>query len=212
MASVLTALIPPSGLVSWWPGDGSTIDIAGASNGTFQGTAQYYSSGKVDAAFWFNGTSNYVDIPSMNLGSTFTVEFWMYPTGGGSYQHLVSNTSSSSNYGALYYYPSSYVYFYQGGTNRMATPANSVTYNTWSHIALTYDGSVSRLYVNGALQATSSAFSMTFNNALRLGYSTNNSDSRFSGLLDEVSLYNRALSVEEILAIYNSGSNGKTKP
>ncbi len=211
-ASVLTAQIPPSGLVSWWPGDGNANDIVGGSNGTFQNGAQYLQSGKVAEAFWLDGTNDYVDVPSINLGRAFSVELWMCPLGGSG--HLVSNSSSSSNYGALVFdtFYGNHVYYSQGGYSRVSSAGGSVPSNTWSHIALTYDGFLSRLYINGTLHSTSSTpYLMTFNNPLRLGYSVDNAGSHFNGLMDEVTLYDRALSAEEVQAVFNAGSRGKAK-
>ncbi|MBZ5555628.1 MAG: putative Ig domain-containing protein [Acidobacteriia bacterium] len=211
-ATVLTALTPPSGLVDWWPGDTNANDIVGNNNGTFTNGATYTSGGKVAGAFSFDGVDDYVDIPSMNIGITFSLEFWVFPTRTGLLEHLVSNTYAGSNFGQFYLI-SGQLYYYQGGSTRLSTPANSVALNTWSHVALTYDGAVARVYVNGTLQGTSGQHTMTFNNALRLGHDISNSSSGyFKGLLDEVSLYNRVLTADEILAIFNAGTNGKCKP
>ncbi len=209
-ASVYTALAPPAGLVHWWPGDANPTDIVGTSNGTFQNGNGYSSVGKVAAAFGFDGANNYVSIPTINLGTSFTLEFWMYPTRSGVREHLVSNSASSSNYGALSFL-TDHLEYQQGGNPRQSTPSGSISRNTWSHIALTYDGSVSQLYVNGVLLSTSAAYTMSFNNALRLGFSVNGTDYHFLGLLDEVSIYGRVLSGDEILEIFSADSKGKAK-
>src|ERR1035441_4043617 len=49
----------PSGLVSWWPGDGFALDVAGTNNGTLQGGAAY-SAGEVGQAFSLDGTNGFV--------------------------------------------------------------------------------------------------------------------------------------------------------
>ena len=207
-AIVVTALTPPSGLVDWWPGDGNANDIVGTSHGTFQNGASYSSSGEVGSAFSFDGTDDYVQIPPMNIGGPFSLEFWIYPTRNGSNQYLVSNSTSGSNYGKLAFHYN-YVSYCPAGTSCISSPANSVPLNTWSHVGLTYDGSLARLYVNGNLEATSNPHTVTFNNALKLG---SDGSYYFQGLLDEISLYNRALTGDEILAVYIAGSNGKGKP
>jgi hypothetical protein len=95
----------------------------------------------------------------------------------------------------------------------VSTPNGSVPLNAWSHIALTHNGYVTRLYVNGNLKGTSNPYLTSFNNPLRLGWVVNpDSYNHFKGLLDEVSLYNRVLTEEEILAIFNADSRGKLKP
>jgi hypothetical protein len=200
------------GTVHWWPGDGNTTDIVGGNDGTLQGGGGYHPNGKVVSAFMFDGVDDQVAIASMNVGNTFSLEFWIYPNGSASRQYVISNSATGSNFGSLQYGIGGYIYYYYNGTY-LSTPGGSVPLNSWSHVALTYDGYLTRLYANGVLKATSSTpYLMTFNNALSFGYTvTGSSYSHFKGLLDEVTLYDRTLTVDEILAIYNAGSAGKSK-
>ena len=108
------------------------------------------------------------------------------------------------------YFLNNHVEYWQGGTIRAMTPAASVPLNAWTHVALTYDGSVAQLYLNGvASGAASVAHAETFNNALRFGYAIGFSDTHFQGRLDEISLYNSVLTAAQILSIFNAGSTGK---
>src|SRR5260370_27126408 len=71
---------PPSGLVSWWPGETNAADITGTNNGVLQGGVGFVL-GKVGQAFSFNGTSQYVriaDSPSLNPAGSFSLEAWIY--------------------------------------------------------------------------------------------------------------------------------------
>jgi hypothetical protein len=72
--------------------------------------------------------------------------------------------------------------------------------NTWTHIAATYDGTTLRLFVNGVQTSTKAVTGSikTSTGALRFGGNTSWSDEWFSGLIDEVRLYNRALTAAEI--------------
>jgi hypothetical protein len=212
-AKVFTPLDPPSGLVSWWPGDTDAGDISGNNEGILQNGVLVYNPGKVSSAFLLDGVNDYVELPTMNIGNAFTLETWIFPTSTSSSQNLIANPSpTSSTFGILYYYGSSspYVSFYQNGSTRVSSGAGTVPMNAWSHIALTHDGNCTRIYVNGLLSAYSSSYSMTFNNAINLGRRTS-SNTHFKGWLDETTLYNRALTDAEILAIYNAGSVGKSK-
>jgi hypothetical protein len=206
--SVFPCVSSPTGLVSWWPGDGNASDIVGTSNGTAQGGVTF-APGKVGQAMSFNGTNQFVDVPAMNLGRTFSLEFWVRPTRTANYQHLISNSFSSANFGALYL-RINHLEYWQGGMLQVMTP-DSVLTNAWSHVALTSDGSAVRIYVNGSLAGTNGALVQSFNNALRLGSSIPSESDFLQGLLDEVKLYNRALSAAEIQAIVNAGSGGNCK-
>jgi hypothetical protein len=214
-ASVLTAMVPPAGIVAWWPGDATAEDIVGNNEGTLVNGTTFYPFGKVDKAFWLDGNDDHVQIPSMSIGSSFTIEFWLYPAKNYTDQHLISNSPQSLNYGAFYYSAGSnnYVYYKQNNINRVNSGTNTVPLNTWSHIALAHDGNYTRLYVNGVLKGTSNSYAMSFNNAIRIGYRITEDimGTRFGGRIDEVSIYNRPLSDMEILAIFNAGSKGKAK-
>ncbi len=70
---------PPSGLISWWRGEGNADDITSFNNGTWNGTARF-SAGKVGDAFYFDGNS-FVQARTSGfpIGSApRTVEMWVY--------------------------------------------------------------------------------------------------------------------------------------
>src|SRR5262249_14080018 len=73
--TLLNCLLPPPGLVSWWPGDGNANDIQDGNNGTLQGGATF-AAGKVGQAFSFDGASGSVvvpDSPSLDVTTQFTL-------------------------------------------------------------------------------------------------------------------------------------------
>ena len=98
-----------------------------------------------------------------------------------------------------------------GGTNANVFGTGAVAANAWSHLALTYDGATLRLYVNGtqvSSQARTGAIA-TSTNQLQIGgdslYGQN-----FSGLIDEVRVYNRALAASEIQSDMNTPISAST--
>ncbi|HEV2207334.1 MAG TPA: LamG domain-containing protein, partial [Verrucomicrobiae bacterium] len=86
----------------------------------------------------------------------------------------------------------------------------------WYHVAATYDGNQSILYVNGVAEASATpGFPLDYDTTpLFIGTTGTWSPylNMFGGLIDEASIYNRALSAGEIAAIYNVGSAGKCIP
>src|SRR5207249_3382343 len=98
----------------------------------------------------------------------------------------------------------------QGGT--------SIPLGEWVHVAATYDTNVVRLYFNGAQDGSETVGPDRFIDSsvtdLLLGgvFTSGGIRQNFAGLLDEVTLYNRALSQSEIQSIYNAGPDGKIKP
>jgi hypothetical protein len=91
------------------------------------------------------------------------------------------------------------------GSERNVIGTASLPLNTWSHLAVTYDGANLRLYVNGALVSTTAVTgSMAASTGvLRLGGNSVWSE-WYAGLIDEVRLYSRALSQSEIQTDMNT--------
>jgi Concanavalin A-like lectin/glucanases superfamily len=197
---------PPSGLVAWWPAGGNADDFLGNNDGILQNGASF--SGDVGRqAFRLDGMDDYVQLPSMNVGNTFSIDFWVNPEPATSYQHLISNHfQSSDNFGALYRLSGNLEYWQNGAAWFQQAPGSqTIQPNRWSHIVLTYDGSVTRIYANGSelssVTTTGNEHSETFNNPLRIGMSDPLESNYFMGLIDDVGLYNRVLSASEIQAL-----------
>ena len=205
---------PPADLVAWWPGDGNPYDIQGGDTGTLNGDATF-ASGEVSQAFSFDGNGDYVEAPnsaSLNPG-VVTVDAWIKPSDvsgnhnvifKGNHEYLLQirngnvlfgSKDSSGNYAE-----------FQGS---LTVPANQ-----WSHVAITHDGSTKRIYVNGALDPVTQSQSGLYTgdtDPLEIG-THHFIQEFFSGLIDEVEIFSRALSQQEIQAIYDAGGAGKCKP
>ena len=61
IASAQSCVPPPTGLVSWWPGDGNAKDLVGQNNGSLRGGASFIP-GEVEQSFSFNGVDGFVEI------------------------------------------------------------------------------------------------------------------------------------------------------
>src|SRR5207244_6607369 len=81
--NVIAASGLPAGIVSWYRADGNAFDSVSGNNGTLQGGASF-AAGKSGQAFSFDGSSEFVDVPSnanLNPGTgSFTVDAWIYQT------------------------------------------------------------------------------------------------------------------------------------
>ena len=216
--AVLTVLasgscLPPApGLVSWWQGEGNASDSSGTNNGNLVGGVTF-APGEVGQAFSFNGTSvvQVPDAPNLNYtnNSPMSVELWVYRTGPQSQMHIIGKRNSGcgtneyqmawdANNGGL-----SFGGWYGGAFSGVVLPVN-----VWMHLAGTYDGTNFLFYTNGVLAGAGTGSLGPVNTApLTIGDSGDCPG--FVGLIDEASLYNRALSAAEIRAIYLAGSAGK---
>jgi uncharacterized repeat protein (TIGR01451 family) len=212
-----TCVPRPVGMVSWWPGDSNANDIQGNNNGTLQNGATF-APGMVSQAFSFDGADDVVtvpNVPSLSFGpnSPMTVELWAYRTGEASVMHFIGKRTGCGfndfNY-QMAFDPTRGLQFGGDPVNAPVITGQQMPLNIWTHLAGTFDGTTFRFYINGSLAGTSTGTLGPINDApLEIGNS--GTCAPFQGLIDEVSLYSRALSISEIQAIYNAGSAGKCK-
>lgn len=221
---------PPAGLAGWWPGDGDAYDRAGTNFGMLQSGATY-AAGYVGQAFSVNGGVDGVTLPANALNRAYTsmtVEAWVYPTQhghqpAGLYGFTVFSTTESDGFALRvldgYLQPDLRL---TGGTVRLAFTQAMLPLNAWSHVAMTYDGSQVRAYLNGQLlgsQAASGTVKNSVNNGVitTIGNEGNpsgieTSDYGWRGRIDELAVFDRALFSNEIAAIYAAGTNGMCRP
>ncbi len=186
-------------------GGGTVADASGTGNqGTISG-ATWTTQGRYGNALQFDGTNDRVDVldsNSLDLTNGLTVEAWVFPTTLSGWRTvLMKETSNGLSYG-LYAHdnaprPAGYVLI--GGGDREVLGNAALPLNTWTHMAITYDGTTLRYFQNGT-QITSRAQTgniTTSASPLRIGGNAPWGE-YFSGRIDEVRVYNRALSAAEI--------------
>ena len=222
----------PVGLVGWWQAEGNTGDVYGINNGTALGSLSY-SPGEVGQAFNFDGFSAYVSIPaspSLDVGSGggLTIEGWIKPVNVSSLGPLVEWNNGGGSLGPVFRINEPTAFGGGGpaslyanlidviGTGHVvATVSNVLSTTSFYHVAVTYDKSsgAGTIYLNGSqiVSQNLGIFTPQTTFGVILG-SEPSSSAYFNGLMDEMSIYSRALSGTEILAIYNSGSAGKCIP
>jgi len=209
------------GVVSWWPGDGNANDIIDGNPGTLKGGATFVV-GKVEQAFSVDGNAgSFVEVPdapNLNFGSTspITVDLWAFRISTAPAQHIMGKRNDCGFSGLDINYQMGFdsregagLFFgaYQGSVSTGV----DLPLNTWTHLAATFDGSTFRFYINGQLAGTGTGtLGQTFAVPLTIGTSgtCHQFGQGFGGLIDEVEIYNRALSASEIQAIYEAGNAG----
>jgi hypothetical protein len=196
-------------------GAGTTVgDASGNGNTGTIANATWTTAGKYGSALVFNGTNARVSISdsaSLHLTTGMTLEAWVNPSvitnkwrdviyKGNDNYFLEASTNTSSR-------PAAGVKL--GATNTLAVGSSALTVNTWTHVAATYDGSTLRLYINGtqAASAVQTGTILTSTNPLEIG-----GDSilgqYFQGMIDEVRIYNVALTPTQIQTDMNSPAGG----
>lgn len=223
---------PPPGLVGWWAGNGNYLDSAGANPGNPQGNATF-APGLVGQAFSLDGSSGYVLIPDSPAlrPMEFTVAAWIKGASysSGSWNTIFSRGTSGSypgmgccadTYGLFIYQDKPQLVTYHANSGEdLLTATNLVPPGEWHFIAGSFDGATKKIYYDGVLVATTTVTNaLVYDSAavpVLIGEDWNNNSAaniKFNGLLDEVDLYNRALSDAEVLALYNAGNAGKCGP
>jgi parallel beta-helix repeat protein len=208
-------------LVAYWSfdeGSGTTAsDSSGNGNtGALHGGATW-TDGKSAKALDFNGVDGYVQIPqssSLDVTAQVTVETWVYlrayVDSTGMNSHLVSRSDSSG--GPLYVLAT----FANGKINYDAGPFSgyhssvaTLPLNSWTHLAMTYNGASVCLYINGVLDSNyaQSGSIPTTSNWLAIGCKPTapsggpGTYAYTNGTIDEVRIYNRALTQQEIRTV-----------
>jgi len=196
---------PPVGLVAGYSfdtGSGASVpDVSGNGNtGTLVG-AFWSTQGRYGGAMSFDGVGSVVRVassPSIGLSNAMTLSAWINPSATQSgwrtiVQREVDSYFLNASHDAGSLRPAG------GGTNWFIGGPTASPVGAWTHVALTYDGTTLRLYVNGA-EAASNAASGTINPSSSPLWIGGNSPfgEYFAGLIDEVRVYNRALTQLEI--------------
>ncbi len=230
---------PPDNMVSWWPGDIDASDIHGGNNGALINLASAGVPGKVDGAFGFDGVDDYVNVGndvSLTGADAGTIDAWIFvpsdtpasttlailgyggdATDEAFIAYVRTNEDSSAFHVALF-------------TERPTQNKNQLfsdnyfSTGSFHHIAWLSDSSAYKLFVDGAEESFSvlqgfddgewlGDILAAPNDIVTIGTRKYERLLRFYfyGIIDEVEIFNRALSADEIQAIYLAGSAGKCK-
>lgn len=218
-------VVSTAGLVGYWPFDetsGTTAyDSSGnASNGSLSCSGSCASlpnwvAGKRNGALNFslpNDLAAVADVPTLRLSTNFTISFWLKKSAGALNVSYISKGANSNGYQVATGNSGNSIYLNIVRNNAVVAQcaANGVILDqTWEHIAVTYNGAIIHFYINGAPSASCSATAAAGSDLSHLLFGGTNT-SKPTGTMDEVRIYNRALSAQEIIAVYNDG--GVTAP
>jgi len=224
LGSLAGCVSPPSNMVAWWPGDDNANDIQGGHNGTLQGTATF-APGLVTQAFSFSASNDAVlvpDSPAFAITQDLTLDTWINVVAFPRFMEIVMR-GDSRNFLDPYDLAAhdGVVRFHIEDANGNAVNLEApITSGHWLHVAGTLENATGTmtLYVNGAVvnQTTTTIrpfgdLDPTQNPGIGIGNLQDASGQGFDGLIDEVEIFNRALSQSEIQSIVDAGSAGKCK-
>ncbi len=206
-----------NGLVGHWKLDESSgtsaADNAGANTGTLSNmSGSEWTSGQVDGALEFDGSNDYVGCgngASLKItGTEITMVAWVKWDSNNAWSTIAMKTSSGAwtdGYG-LYAHSNSTVNFYVTRYNQNRATAAYAADGLWHHVVGSYDGSNVRIWVDG-VEGSPDSYTGSItdsNHAFEIGRGYSNSYN-FDGSIDDVRIYNRALSDAEVQTLYNLG-------
>ena len=184
------------------------VDLStSGNNGTAGGNAVYTSSGKYNGGFTFDGSGDYITrtnpiLPSLN--SNRTIALWEKTSATG--RQILFGIGNSGAYAEVTLYPDIGTgFFLDTSAGYLGTGGATPDDGNWHHLAVTYNGSVWKTYLDGVPKNNLTLVSNLNNNVYSVGVDSNNlATYPFNGQIDEVRVYNRSLSDAEIQEIYNS--------
>ena len=220
------AQLPSTALVAFFPFNGNANDESGnGNNPNYIGTGVTLTTdrfGESDKAYHFDGNAgSYIRIPSDNFPTTDrTISFWFNadnldngPTpfsygGNGCYNQVLIIFNKGDS-------PNAYTVIAHCGTNFISAPYSVAPLNSWYQFTLTISGSMQKIYINGELKQSADNFvpaTYVTGKSVIIGALLNTDGSSiyvdatagyFKGKLDELIIYNEAMTAEEVTTLYN---------
>jgi hypothetical protein len=211
-------ITPPDGIIAWWPGDGNAEDIIGSNNGQLGGGASF-ADAKVGKGFSFSGANDVFSATANGLpqgSAPRTVAFWtkVNMCSGASNSHVFGYCTPADNQGFYIYTCLSQDYgvnegkvAFSGHGDHNVYSGTDIRDGNFHLIAVTYTAGTLIIFIDSKAVASGN---LNLNTGISGGVGIGGG-SYLNGIVDEVAVWNRALSQTEIQAIYTAGSAGMCK-
>ncbi|MEY2408077.1 MAG: peptidyl-prolyl cis-trans isomerase, partial [Verrucomicrobiota bacterium] len=226
-------LAAPPGLVGWWPLDGDGNELVNGRVATLVGSPAF-SPGIVDRGMVFDGLNDEADVAAQSaidvgMGAGLTIEMWIKPSSLNSPQPLAEWNNRQGTVGVQFWIslvpPTGSgvgslfaALMDRNGTAPLLSSAPGILRaDIWQHVALTYQrtGGLARLYLNGAVAGQVNIGSRALQTSYELFFgrrvAVSGTNYRYTGGMDEIGLYDHALTASEIQAIVDAGAAGRCK-
>ncbi len=191
-----------NGLIAWYPFSGNAGDSSGNGHDGIVTDATLVNDrfGKTNSAYFCDGNSKAITVLAFGdyNAQGVTVSMWIKTSKKGAALQLVSGAI-----GTLYlnvHKIGTFVADFDGNMSNLSSANASdsvVTNGVWVNVIATNDGTTTRLYVNGALQKSYSESLSTGGSDLIIG------NKGYIGSIDDIRIYNRAITASEVSAIYS---------
>ena len=214
----MPSYVPKDSLKGWWPFSGNANEESGnGNNGTVSGaTLTSDRFGKINSSYNFNGSQQNIVLKNLmsSLSKGITISYWIkFPNNGGGTAIVQSNPSP--NYTPTFQVTHSNTIQHNlisntcSNTSGLWDTTNNISGN-WHHILISVDNltTTNKMFIDGVITQTVKSFNFTncsnSNTSLRIGGQWINSDLQwFNGQIDDIGIWNRALTQQEISNLYN---------
>ena len=195
---------PTNGLAHYWPldsvGDDTAEDIVGGSDGTVSGASSITGQVNGSSGALFDGDDDVITASGAYASSPITVSAWFRVDGSGGKNPRVVGTDDNS---FRLYVENDYSLPFDIDDGPRTDSPNPVDEGEWYHGVGTYDGSTARLYLDGHEVDWTSASISPAATGVFIGERVSGLDP-LNGAINDVRIYDRALSAEEVTALYNA--------
>jgi len=202
-----------NGLIGWWKLNGNTAPSIGTVTGTLMGppTLTTGQNTSPNSAYNFSGSTAFIaltgtedTLPAKDAPRSLCA--WAKPSSVATgLRYIAAYGSSSNDKGALIGMNGTSAIAGSMGTNATVTSVWAV--NIWHHICITFNGSSSTvLYIDGTSRSTTSQTWDTDVSDLYIGRNSGGTANQWLGAIDDVRIYNRAISAAEALSLFNQGA------
>ncbi len=197
--------VPANGLVGWWPFNGNANDESGnGNNGTVNGAILTADrNGVANQAYSFDGIDDFISI-LRNYQGSFTTSIWFNSNGNSQYKPLIDAFDVNWEIQIINSFLA-YVSFDNSSNIQVFNSSILITNNNWNNLICTFNSNLLNFYLNGNQidQFTVNTLPINSGNYF-LGASLTGSAQYFEGKLDDIGIWNRALTACEIQNLYTS--------
>jgi hypothetical protein len=221
---VTVGQVPTEGLIAFYPFNGNADDQSGNGNhGVVSGaTLTTDRKGESISAYSFDGLNDGISISGFNLNpESFTISLWFFARTDGdanSKELLQRSNPLDKNdwcWNLSWHKKNGPSKVYSGIRNNNGLAADSLesaSKNKWNHVIMTWDGNTKKIYINGLLKKNHYLpGSINYNNKSGLYIGYDSETGYFNGNIDDIRIYNRVLSLEEMEKLYNEGETYSLK-
>jgi len=204
-------------LVAWWRAENTGADASGNGLTATLTNGMTYTAGKLSRAFSLDGVDDHAllgDAPALRLSTNFTIAAWAYMTDTGTNRVIISKGFASKksqgvqqDYMLMRHSGNTFRFFVSTAADSPNTTwgtdvatAATVSSGGWYHVCVVQDSTSARIYLNGILGNTDSTPSVprSSTEAAYIGYRDTNNSNYGRGQIDELMIFNAALSASDI--------------